>query len=160
MKIRIAGILPESYVDGTGIRMAVFVQGCPHRCPGCHNPETHDFGGGWEVDTKDIVEILRLNQLLDGVTFSGGEPFCQPEACAEIARAAHRFGLNVWAYSGWTLEELRADQAKADLLREVDVLVDGRFVLEKKTYDLPFRGSENQRVLRLKGGDLISESDF
>ena len=149
MKFRIAGIANDSIVDGPGLRLTVFAQGCPHRCPGCHNPQTHDFAGGSEGDTDEIIAKIRKNPLLDGVTLSGGEPFCQPEACAEIARAARALGLNVWSYSGYTFEEIteRGTEAQKALLRELDVLVDGRFELEKRSLECRFRGSSNQRLI-------------
>lgn len=148
MKIRIAGIVNESIVDGPGFRMAVFTQGCPHHCPGCHNPKTHDFEGGRDEQTENIVEKLRENILLDGLTLTGGEPFCQPAACAELAREAHDAGLNVWSYSGYTFEELLHGKAEwMELLKELDVLVDGRFILEKRTLECRFRGSSNQRLI-------------
>ena len=149
MKFRIAGITNDSIVDGPGLRFTVFTQGCPHRCPGCHNPQTHDFGGGSEADTDEIIAKIKRNPLLDGITLSGGEPFCQPEACAEIARAARGLGPNVWSYSGYTFEELteRGTEAQRALLREVDVLVDGRFELERRSLECRFRGSSNQRLI-------------
>ena len=149
MIIRIAGIENDSIVDGPGFRLAVFTQGCPHRCPGCHNPETHPFDGGKEVDTDKIIRMMEENPLLDGVTLTGGDPFCQPAACAVIAKAARSLGLNVWAYSGWTYEELikkaEADQDIMDVLNHTDVLIDGPFRLAEKTLELRFRGSKNQR---------------
>lgn len=151
MRIRIAGTADDSIVDGPGIRYTVFTQGCPHRCPGCHNPETHDFAGGREVDTGKILEQIYDNPLLDGVTLSGGDPFCQPEACAEIARGAHAAGLNVWCYTGYTWEELISGRQEwMELLRETDVLVDGRFILEKRSLECRFRGSTNQRLIDVK----------
>ena len=149
MKFQLAVIANESIVDGPGLRFTVFTQGCPHRCPGCHNPQTHDFAGGNDRETGEIIAKIRKNPLLDGVTLSGGEPFCQPEACAEIARAAHGMGLNVWSYSGYTFEELtgHGTEAQIALLRELDVLVDGRFELEKRSLECRFRGSNNQRLI-------------
>ena len=151
MKMRIAGLVEESIVDGPGFRMAVFAQGCHIHCPGCHNPETHDPNGGREADTEDIIARMRQNPLLDGITLTGGDPFLQPEACLMLARAAHAQGLNVWAYSGQTLEQLLALRAERpflrELLEEIDVLVDGPFLLERRTLDLRFRGSDNQRVI-------------
>lgn len=148
MKIRIAGIVNDSIVDGPGFRLAVFTQGCPHHCPGCHNPKTHDFEGGRDEDTENILSVMRDNILLDGITLTGGEPFCQPEACAELAREAHKAGLNVWSYSGYTFEELYNGKPEwKDLLSELDVLVDGRFILEKRTLECKFRGSSNQRLI-------------
>ena len=150
MQIRIAGIVKESIVDGPGFRLAVFTQGCPHHCPGCHNPQTHDFEGGSWMDTSEIAGFATENILLDGVTFSGGEPFCQPEACAEIAREARKAGLNIWSYSGYTFEQLLDLKECRVLLDELDVLVDGPFILEKRTLDMRFRGSSNQRLIDVK----------
>ena len=160
MKIRIAGIVDDSIVDGPGIRMTVFVQGCPHHCAGCHNPETHDFSGGREMDTAEIIDQMLDNVLLDGVTLSGGEPFCQCAPCAEIAKAAHAAGLNVWSYTGYTFEELFSggDDVRT-LLENVDVLVDGRFQLAQRTLEFKWRGSFNQRLIdvpaSLKAGRAI-----
>lgn len=151
MRIRIAGIANDSIVDGPGIRLTVFVQGCPHHCPGCHNPQTHDFEGGREEDTDAILKIMRENILLDGLTLSGGEPFCQSEACSKLAQEAHEAGLNVWCYSGYSFEELIAGKNEwRELLRQVDVLVDGRFIQEKRTLECPWRGSSNQRLIDVK----------
>lgn len=148
MNIRIAGLVNDSIVDGPGFRFTVFTQGCPHHCAGCHNPQTHDFAGGSDVQTDEILAKIKKNPLLDGVTLSGGEPFCQSEACAEIARAVRKMGLNVWSYSGYTFEELiDGKEAWKDFLREIDVLVDGRFELEKRTLECRFRGSSNQRLV-------------
>lgn len=151
MIIRIAGIENDSIVDGPGFRLAVFTQGCVHHCPGCHNPETHPFDGGKEVDTDRIVRLMEENPLLDGITLSGGDPFCQPAACAELAKAAKAMGLNVWAYSGWTYEELmEMSKESPDILRfleNTDVLIDGPFILAERTLELRFRGSRNQRQI-------------
>ena len=150
MKIKISGIVRESIVDGPGFRLAVFVQGCPHGCPGCHNPQTHDFEGGAWMNTADVVDMALENPLLDGITLSGGEPFCQPLPCADIARQAHAAGLNVWSYSGFTFEQLfNGDAGQRELLAQLDVLVDGPFVLEKRTLELRFRGSSNQRLINV-----------
>lgn len=148
MKIRIAGLVNDSIVDGPGLRLAVFTQGCPHHCPGCHNPQSHDFEGGELRDTDDILNIARDNMLLDGITLSGGEPFAQPEACLELAKGAHALGLNVWCYSGYTFEALMGGaESWRRLLENVDVLVDGPFLIDQRTLDAHFRGSLNQRVL-------------
>ena len=147
MNIRIAGLVNDSIVDGPGFRFAVFTQGCPHDCPGCHNPQTHDFAGGQDADTDDIIAQFRKNPLLDGITLTGGDPFCQPEPCAALARAAHESGLNVWAYTGYFYEEVLADPAMRALLEEVDVLIDGPFLLAERTLSLRFRGSKNQRAI-------------
>lgn len=149
MKLRIAGIVDDSIVDGEGVRLTVFTQGCPHHCHGCHNPQTWNLDGGHEIDTEEIVEKLKENPLLSGITFSGGEPFLQPAPLAEIARAAHKLGLDVWSYTGFTLEELEKRTDVQQLLNEVDVLVDGPYVEALRDLTLRFRGSSNQRIIDL-----------
>lgn len=147
MEIRVAGIEDDSIVDGPGFRLTVFTQGCPHDCSGCHNPETHPFDGGKIMDADAIVKMMKDNPLLDGITLSGGDPFCQPEPCAYLARKAKDMGLNVWAYSGWTFEALMGMPEVRPLLESVDVLVDGPFILAQRTLELRFRGSRNQRLV-------------
>jgi len=148
LEIRIAGLVNDSIVDGPGLRLAVFTQGCPHHCPGCHNPQSHAFDGGYLTDTKVILDMAAENILLDGVTLSGGEPFAQSVQCAEIARAVRALGLNVWCYTGYLFEQLvQGSDDWLELLRNIDVLVDGPFIEEKRTLDMRFRGSSNQRVL-------------
>ena len=160
MKIRIAGTVNDSIVDGPGLRFTVFTQGCPHGCPGCHNPETHDPTGGREEDTEALIEKMGKNPLLSGLTLSGGDPMLQPEACLELAKAAHQKGINVWLYSGYTWEELTEenDPARMALLGETDVMVDGRFMLEQRSLELDYRGSRNQRLIdvpaSLKNGEV------
>ena len=148
MKLRIAGTVNDSIVDGPGLRYAVFTQGCPHDCPGCHNPQTHDFSGGKDIDTSEILAQIRKNPLLDGLTLTGGEPICQCTACVALAQGAHAHGLNVWCYSGYTFEELINGKAEWRLLlQNIDMLVDGPFLLEKRSLDCRFRGSSNQRLI-------------
>ncbi|NLW19844.1 MAG: anaerobic ribonucleoside-triphosphate reductase activating protein [Clostridiales bacterium] len=150
MDIRVNGIVQDSIVDGPGLRLAVFVQGCSHRCPGCHNPDTHDPTGGQAMDTAQIISQLAENPLLDGLTLSGGEPFEQPAACLALAEAARARGLNVWAYSGYPYEALLGmGETVQQLLRACDVLVDGPFVLSQRSLELDFRGSANQRLIDL-----------
>jgi anaerobic ribonucleoside-triphosphate reductase activating protein len=153
MDIRIAGAEPESIVDGPGIRFALFVQGCPHHCEGCHNPQTWDFSGGETVSTDDVFAMIKDDPLLDGVTFSGGEPFCQCRALTELADRIRmeypRFGI--MSYTGFTFEELlkrnTPENGYIELLKRLDGLVDGPFILEKKSLELGFMGSSNQRYL-------------
>ena len=148
MRFRLAGVVNDSIVDGPGLRLAVFAQGCPHHCPGCHNPQSHDFDGGEWGDTAEILRIAEDNCLLDGITLTGGEPFCQPEACAELARGAHELGLNVWVYTGYLFENLlNGTDAQRELLKNADVLVDGPFLIAQKSMDVRFRGSKNQRLI-------------
>lgn len=160
MKIRIAGTVNDSIVDGPGLRFSVFTQGCPHGCPGCHNPETHDPTGGQETETEALIEKMGKNPLLSGLTLSGGDPMLQAEACLELAKAAHAKGLNVWLYTGYTWEELTEenDPERMALLRETDVMVDGRFILAQRSLELDYRGSRNQRLIdvpaTLKSGEI------
>lgn len=147
MKIRIAGIVEESIVDGTGLRYAIFMQGCVRRCKGCQNPATHDINGGRIVDTSELIDAIKKNSLLAGITLTGGEPLLQLDAAVELARETKKLGLNVWCYTGYTLEEI--PDAAQELLKYVDVLVDGPFVEELRDLELDFRGSSNQRIIDL-----------
>ena len=148
MRFRLAGVVNDSIDDGPGLRLAVFAQGCPHHCPECHNPQSHDFEGGEWGDTAEILRIAEDNCLLDGITLTGGEPFCQPEACAELARGAHELGLNVWVYTGYLFENLlNGTDAQRELLKNADVLVDGPFLIAQKSMDVRFRGSKSQRLI-------------
>ncbi len=149
MELRIAGIVDDSVVDGDGYRFTIFTQGCPHACPGCQNPETWDFAGGRIVNTDDLIPKILANPLLDGVTFSGGEPFAQAVPLADLARKLRAHGLTLWAYTGYTLDALmaRQDPATDALLAALDVLVDGPFLLDQRDLTLRFRGSKNQRII-------------
>ena len=149
MEIRLAGIVPESIVDGPGYRLAVFVQGCPHACPGCHNPKTHDFAGGYLSDTDQIIAQMGKNPLVRGVTLTGGEPMMQAEALCEVASAAKAKGMNVWCYTGYTLETLQRENnpARMRLLEHVDVLVDGPYIAHERSLELNYCGSKNQRLI-------------
>ena len=149
--IRLYGLVTDSIVDGPGFRTAIFVQGCPYHCEGCHNPDSQPFEGGtvWTLD--DVEKKFANNPLLSGITLSGGEPAEQAAPCAELARRAHQKGLNVWTYTGSTLEKLneraKDDPALAALLSETDVLVDGPFILAQRSLELDFCGSKNQRLI-------------
>ena len=156
-KIRLAGVVRESIVDGPGFRFVVFVQGCPHHCEGCHNPQSHDFKDGYLSDTDTLLEEIKKNPLLSGVTFSGGEPFCQPEALSKLGAQVKKLGLNVITYSGYTYEELLAMQnPQVNALLDVcDYLIDGKFILEQRDLTLQFRGSHNQRII-----DLIRTREY
>ncbi len=149
--LELSGIVSDSIVDGPGIRTAIFSQGCPHHCPGCHNPETWEFGCGTQIPVEAVVEIVQSNPLCRGVTFSGGEPFAQAEAFARLAGLLKEKGYEVASYSGFTFEQLlRGSQAQKDLLSAIDILIDGPFLLEEKSLELAFRGSRNQRILDVK----------
>lgn len=149
MKIRIAGTVNDSIVDGPGLRFAVFTQGCSHHCPGCHNPETHDPLGGREEDTENLIQKMKKNPLISGITLSGGDPMEQSAPCLELAKAAHAMNLNVWTYTGYTWEQLlrENDEGRMALLRETDVLVDGPFLQDQRSLELNFCGSKNQRLI-------------
>ncbi len=151
MLIRLAGIVPDSIVDGPGIRFTIFVQGCPHNCEGCHNPETHDFSAGKLADVDKIFQKIQSDPIIHGVTFSGGEPFCQPEPLAYLAGLLKKSGYDLMSYSGFTFEELLKLSEEngfiGELLGSLDLLVDGRFVLSKRSLELKFRGSSNQRII-------------
>lgn len=153
-QLRLAGIIRESIVDGPGIRFVVFAQGCPHQCVGCHNPQSWPVEGGFVAAPEQIVEEMIKNPLLKGLTLSGGEPFCQCAAMAQLARAAHEKGFDVITYTGFTFEELLGRAASApeilELLMSTDILIDGPFIAELKSYDLQFRGSSNQRIIHVK----------
>ena len=160
MKIRLASTLQsDSIVDGEGIRTVVWTQGCPHNCPFCHNPQTHDFKGGFLEDIDTIKEELSKLKGQDGITLSGGDPMVQPLQCLEIAKEAHRLGMNVWCYSGYRFEEIMENNNMKKLLEEVDVLVDGKFLIKERSMDLYYRGSRNQRVIdvqeSLKEGKVV-----
>ena len=146
--LRIAGTIGESIVDGPGFRYVIFTQGCPPGCPGCHNPEPHDFSGGKLIDSDTLVQDILKNPLLSGVTFSGGEPFCQAEALCAVAEGLQG-KKQLMAYSGSTLELLLClpDPWVCKLLSKLTMLVDGPFIEAQKGLELRFRGSSNQRIL-------------
>ena len=153
-ELRLAGVIRESIVDGPGIRMTIFTQGCPHHCEGCHNPQTHDFGGGYISHPENILKAIDANPLLKGVTFSGGEPFMQADALADLAVEIHKRGLNVLTYTGFTFEELLDSFEKFPerkrLLEQSDYLIDGKFVLSLRSLNLQYRGSSNQRIIDVR----------
>lgn len=163
--MKIYGLVQDSIVDGPGFRFSCFVQGCPHHCPGCHNPDSHDSAGGTEMTTDAVITQMLSNPLTDGLTLTGGEPFAQAEDCLTLARSAHAHHLNVWSYSGWTFEHLLREgtDAQKALLREIDVLVDGPFVLAERSLMLNWRGSRNQRVIdvqaSLTAGEIVLYCD-
>lgn len=150
MKIRISGINKESLVDGPGIRYVIFAQGCKHNCKGCHNPSTHDFNGGEEVDINDILNDILSKKHIDGVTFSGGDPFYQAKEFGALAKELHENNINIISYTGFIYENIIDKKDMRKLLDNIDILIDGPFISEKKTLKKVFRGSENQRVIDVK----------
>lgn len=147
MVFRISGLVNDSIVDGPGLRYAVFTQGCPHNCDGCHNPQTHDPLGGQKCTAEEVVSNIRENPLLDGLTLTGGEPFIQAKELLPLAKTVKEMGLNVMAYSGFTFDELMEMEDARELLKYCDTLVDGRFVKDLRSIELRFKGSKNQRVI-------------
>ena len=152
MKIRIASPLQcDSIVDGEGIRIVLWTQGCSHNCEGCHNPQTHSFNEGTLVEVEDIINQIKEFEFQDGITFSGGDPFFQPEACSIIAKYAKENNLNVWCYTGFLFEELVNLSAKnihiKEFLDTIDILIDGPFKIEERDFNVKFRGSRNQRII-------------
>ena len=169
MEIRLArNIQTDSIVDGEGIRCVIWTQGCIHNCKGCHNPDTHSFTSGFLIDVDDIKRQLDNLQGQSGITFSGGDPMCQPRECLEIAKHSKKLGLNVWCYTGYTYEKLLELSEKNKYIKRfleyIDVLVDGPFILSQKSFDVKFRGSKNQRIIdvvkSLKLGSTILKEEY
>lgn len=152
--VRISGVIRQSIVDGPGLRLVLFTQGCPHHCPGCHNPDTHDPEGGYDCPADKILAEFDKNPLLKGITLSGGEPFARPGQLVPLVEEIRRRGKNVWCYTGYTFEALmeraREDEDTGRLCVLIDILVDGPFVEAEKDLTLRFRGSGNQRVLDMQ----------
>lgn len=153
--LRVAGIQKESIVDGEGYRYAIFTQGCNHQCKGCQNQETWDFDGGKlysKSELEEVVKDIESNPMLDGITLSGGDPFYQADACAELIKSikSKREDITVWAYTGFTWEELIKSPEMLNLAKLCDVIVDGRYIENKRKLDLEFRGSSNQRLIDVK----------
>lgn len=168
MKIRLArDIQTDSIVDGEGIRTVIWTQGCIHNCKGCHNPDTHSFTDGFLVEIDKIKEEISKLKGQSGITFSGGDPMCQPKQCAEIAKYAKSIGLNIWCYTGYTYEKLmdmsNTNKDIYEFLKYIDFLVDGPFILSKKSFDVKFRGSKNQRIIdvvkSLQCNDVITKEE-
>ena len=153
-KIRLAGFAYESLVNGPGMRRVYFSQGCKHNCKGCFNPDTHDFNSGKEMDMDELIEDAVDNPFLKGITFSGGDPLERAEEFAYMAKAFKNAGLNIWCYTGYVFEEvlemMEKDKNIRELINNIDVLVDGRFEIDKKDETLKFRGSSNQRLIDIK----------
>lgn len=148
MRVKIAGFVPHSVVDGPGICFVVFFQGCLHHCPGCHNPDTHDFNAGQWYTVEEIVDIIKQSKVKN-VTFSGGDPMYQAKGAYELFFQLKQLGYTVNMYTGFTYEEIcsSSDEDAKSLANSVDLLIDGRFDISKKTLDIPFVGSSNQRKL-------------
>ena len=150
-KIRILDILEETMADGPGFRTSIYCAGCAHHCPGCHNPQSWDFKGGYEVTIEELLDIIKADEFAN-VTFSGGDPLYQVEAFTELARRIKtETDKTIWCYTGFTYEEIQADPRLSQILPYLDVLVDGPYVEALRDTNLRFRGSSNQRIIDLKG---------
>ncbi len=163
-KVRVSGIVDGTSVDGPGLRTSVYFSGCHHRCPGCHNPGTWDFGAGEEMSVEEVLARIECNGM--NVTFSGGDPVYSAAAVLPIARGIKAMGLNLWMYTGFEYEQLAGLGADVgELLECVDVLVDGPYVAALRDTDLRFRGSSNQRIIDLRatrrtGAVVLYNLDF
>lgn len=155
--IRIAGIVDDSIVDGPGIRLTVFFQGCLHNCDGCHNPTTHDINGGYLVSVDEIISKILSNPLLSGVTFSGGEPLLQIDNCINLAKKIKEMNLNIILYTGYNFEEIIKLQNGKELLKYIDYVIDGKYIKEKRSLELKYRGSSNQRIINVNRTLLSNE---
>ncbi len=161
----IAGVVKDSITDGPGIRYTLFVQGCPHNCEGCHNPETHPFGVGKKRTTDEIFAEIMRNRLNSGVTFSGGDPVCQAKELISLAKAIKNAGKDLAMYTGYLFEDLlKMGSDVSELLQYIDTIIDGKFILAERTLTYPFRGSKNQRIIDVQASlkantTIIDESE-
>jgi anaerobic ribonucleoside-triphosphate reductase activating protein len=167
--LRISGLADDSIVDGPGIRFVIFTQGCEMHCKGCHNPQTWDRKGGYDITFGELLKRIDANHLLSGVTFSGGEPFLQAKKLSELAEIIkEQVGIGIISFSGYTYDYLHANSTPEngfmELLYSIDYLIDGAFVEDEKSYDLNFKGSRNQRVVDVKAslaaGNTVAREDF
>ena len=157
-KIPVMNIIQDSIVDGEGLRAVVFVAGCPHQCQGCHNPQSWKAKNGTLLTLQEICDSLLSNPLND-VTFSGGEPFLYPEQLAKVAKVVKAQGKDIWCWTGFTIEQIKGDPKKIELLKYIDVLIDGKFILEQRDLSLYWKGSKNQRVMKLVDGEVVEIFD-
>ncbi|AWI07584.1 anaerobic ribonucleoside-triphosphate reductase activating protein [Clostridium drakei] len=152
--IRLSGMIYESLVNGPGLRRVLFSQGCEHNCKGCFNPSTHCYDGGELKNMDELLDDIRKNPMLKGITFSGGDPFEQASKFAYMAKKIKETNLNIWCYTGYTFEYIfehrNEHEGWEQLLNNIDVLVDGKFEEDKKSNKLKYRGSSNQRIIDVK----------
>ncbi|MCH5217085.1 MAG: anaerobic ribonucleoside-triphosphate reductase activating protein [Muribaculaceae bacterium] len=145
---QIMDIIRGTTVDGPGFRTAIYMAGCSHACPGCQNPQSWDFNAGHTMTLEEIMEIVREEDF--DVTLTGGDPLCNPEATETLTRAIKESGYGIWLYTGFTLEEIEADDKLKKAIKNVDTIVEGPYVESLRDPDLPFRGSSNQRIIHLR----------
>lgn len=159
MTLRVLDIIEETMVDGVGLRTSIYFAGCSHECEGCHNPESWDFNGGKEYTVDELLDIIKSDPFAD-VTFSGGDPFFQVGGATELAmRIKEETNKTLWVYTGYTIEKIIQTRYLSRMLPYIDVLVDGPFVKELRNTELPFRGSENQRIIDVQKY-LKGEKDY
>lgn len=162
MNLRVAGLTKESIVDGPGFRYVIFAQGCNHKCEGCHNPDTHSMSQGYDIETDFLINDILHSKYIDGVTFSGGEPFLQPEAFLSIAKILKQRNIHILCYTGYTLEQILADNnsSRLELLDFIDILIDGPYIEKLRDIGLAFRGSKNQRIIDVKNSLVYKKAKF
>jgi anaerobic ribonucleoside-triphosphate reductase activating protein len=159
MTLRVLDIIEETMVDGVGLRTSIYVAGCKHNCPFCHNPQSHDFNGGKEYEVEDLVDIVLADEFAD-LTLTGGDPMFQVDAVLELCKKIkEKSKKSIWLYSGFTIDQIAQTRYLAKILPYVDIIVDGRYVHELRNTELPFRGSENQRII-IVDKYLKGESDY
>lgn len=159
--LQVAGFLDHSFVNGEGFRSVVFLSGCNHHCPGCHNLSMQSFNYGDILSSKEVFEKIKKNApLINGVTFSGGDPFEQSERLVPLLENIKSLGLTIWFYTGYTYDQLLENESFSQLLPYIDVLVDGRFEEAYKTDTKKYIGSSNQRILKLLDGSIQEELCF
>lgn len=147
-KLRVIDIIPGTSVDGPGLRTAIYLAGCDHRCPGCHNPRTWAHDAGHDMSVEEIMDVVRAADF--DVTLTGGDPMYQAAQLLPLLEALAGDGRNVWCYTGFTIEQLRMMAAQAAALALIDVLVDGPYIESLRDTSLRFRGSSNQRIIELR----------
>lgn len=162
MNLRVAGLTKESIVDGPGFRYVIFAQGCNHKCKGCHNPDTHSMNAGYDIETDFLIKDILNSKYIDGVTFSGGEPFLQAEAFLIIAKALKQHNIHIISYTGYTLEQILDDNhsSRLALLDCIDILIDGPYIEKLRDIGLAYRGSKNQRIIDVKNCSIYNEAKY
>lgn len=145
--LRVIDIVPGTSVDGPGLRTSVYLAGCAHHCPGCHNPQSWDFAGGREMTVEEVCRIVEANGF--DVTLSGGDPLYQLPAVTILAAELRRRGYGLWCFTGFLYEDIATKPEYTPLLSKLDVLVDGPFIENLRDLSLLFRGSSNQRLIDL-----------
>ncbi len=149
---RVLDIVRGTTVDGPGFRTAIYLAGCRHACPGCHNPQSWNFDAGTEMTLEEIMEVVEEEDF--DVTLSGGDPLYQPEKTALLAKSISEAGHSVWLYTGFKFEEIMASERLSLPLPYIDAIVDGPYIAALRDPDLPFRGSSNQRIIYLRTDDM------